>query len=118
MAGQLRGGQREKRSARRGAEAPHRRPGALTAARARGRAGAGSPRQVSGGRAACSAALPPRRGAVALGSPRPHEAGAVLAGRGLGQGRTLEAVPRTVPGLGCFGGGKGVAGGCSPGLSN
>ena len=39
------------------------------------------------------------------------------AGR-LGQGRALEAVPRTVPGLGCFGGGKGVAGGRSPGLSN
>lgn len=51
--------------------------------RARGRARAGSlrlqPRQVSVRKAACSAALPPRRGAVALARLGPHEAGAVPA---------------------------------------
>lgn len=52
--------------------------------RARGRAGAGSRRrQVSGGRASCSAALLPRSGAVALARPGPHEAGDVP-GRGWG----------------------------------
>lgn len=102
MAGQLRGGQREKRSARRGwgPSPPPRSPDRR--ARPRGRAGAGSPRQVSGGRAACSAALPPRRGAVALGgAPRGWGCPGWPQARA---GPDPEAVPRTVPGLGCFGG--------------
>ena len=103
------GGEPERRRRSRGSSPPPRSPDH----RARGRAGADAqrlrPRQVSGRRAACSAALLPRRGAVALGRPGPHEAGAVLARRGKGQGRALEAVPRSTPGLGCFGGGK-VAG--------
>lgn len=72
--------------------------------RARGRVRAGRlrrrPRQVSGGgRAACSAALPPRRGVVALAGAGPHEAAAVP-GRGrerAGPGQALEAAPALHP---------------------
>lgn len=71
--------------------------------RARGRVGAGWPRrqrlQVSGGRAACSAALPPRRGVVAFARPGPHEAGAVP-GRGRERawpGQVPEAAPALYP---------------------